>query len=121
MLARWTLGRVRLEIHDCEPSVGPQRLSQPGKIRNPIINVVIGIDDQNDIDRLGKIGRFGARQDRNESRKVLAVRALLKVAQHVRLDVNSKQLPFRYALGDLRAEISGAGSKIGDTGGRLKM
>ena len=53
--------------------------------------------------------------------KVLAVRTLFKVAQHVRFNVNSKQLPFRYAFSDLRAEITGSGPKISDPGSRLKM
>ena len=121
MFERWAFRRVRLEIHNREPSVGPQRHSQLGKVRNPVINVVIGIDEKNDINRLGKIGRFGARKDRDEHVKVLAVLTLLKVAHHVRFNVNSKQLPFRYAFSDLRAEISGASTKIGDTGARLKM
>lgn len=121
MFGRWTFRRVHLEIHYCDLSVAPQRPSQLRKVGNPVINVVIGIHDQNEIDWLGEIGRFGTRQDRDEHVKVLAVRALLKVAQHVRLNVNSKQLPFRYAFSDLRAEITGSGPKIGDTSGRLKV
>ena len=121
MFDRWTFRRVHFEIHYCEPSVASQRSSQVSKVRNPVINVVIGIHDQNEIDWLGEVGRFGARQYRDKYVKVLAVRTLLKIAQHVRFNINSKQLSVRYTFSDLCAEISGASAKIGDTTGRLKM
>ena len=58
-----------------------------------MINVVIGIDDQNQIDRLGKIRTAGTRQHGHEHAQMLALRAFPEetaraLALHARLEAS---------------------------------
>src|SRR5437016_5770474 len=60
VLGRWSVGGVRLEIHDHNSAVGPQRFTQSGEVRCAVGDMVIDVDDQNKVDRLRKIGGIGA-------------------------------------------------------------
>ena len=82
---------------------------------------MIGIHDQDEVYRLGKVRSFGIGQHGHEHAQTFAMRARSEVAQHVRFDVDREQLSFRYALGNPYAEISGAGTQIGNAAGALKM
>ena len=83
--------------------------------------MVIGIDDQNQIDRLGKIRTAGTRQHGDQKAQMFALRAFPEETQHVRLDVNCEQFPFWDEPGDARAEITRPGAKIGHTCGSVEM
>ena len=73
-----------------------------------VADVVISIDDDRDINRLGEIGRVGACLHRHEVDQMLTSRSFAKIAHHVRLDIGSKYFAFRDVLRNPHAEIPGS-------------
>ena len=72
--------------------------------------MVVGVDNKNEVHGLGKIGALCARQYGNQHAQIFMMRALTKVTEHFRFDIDGKQLSFGYQPGDPDAEISGAGT-----------
>lgn len=52
---RRSFGRVLSEIDDGNPSAGRESRSERAEVVRPMADVVIGVDDEDQIDRLGEI------------------------------------------------------------------
>ena len=50
--------------------------------------MVIGVDDENEVHRLGEVGTVRARLHRHEGLEMLSVRALGQIAEHLRFDID---------------------------------
>ena len=94
--------------------LGRNDLAQSGEVCGAVLDVVIRVDDQDEVDRFGKIGGVRARPHGLEHAQVLAMRPLAEVLQHLGLDIDGEHPSFRHPLGEAHAEISGAGAEIGD-------
>ena len=121
MLRRWTFRRFHFEVDDRKPTSRVQRLSQPVEVCDAIVDVVIGINDQNQVNRFWDIGRFFISYNRYYRAQVFTARTLAEVAQHLRFDVDSEHFAFWQALGNSHTEIPCAGSEIGNAGCRGKI
>lgn len=93
MLGRQTFRRIRLEIHDREASLRTERLFQAIEIAGAIVDVVVGVDDHDHVDRLRNIRAFLIRNYRKNVAQVFGTLAFAQVAQHVGLDVDRETLP----------------------------
>ena len=105
-------GGIRLEVDDRQPAARAQRRFQLGEIRDPVADVMIGVHDKNEVDRLGKVRGIASRLHRHKVRNVLASGALAEIANHVRFDIGGEDFAFRNTLRDLHAEIAGSGADI---------
>ncbi|MBP1690223.1 MAG: hypothetical protein H6Q34_796 [Deltaproteobacteria bacterium] len=107
---------VLLPIDDRYAPARLQRVAESPQIREPMVEMVVGVDDQHQVEGVRREPRIVERcQDRNDARGPFLLGAGAQVRDEIGLGVDREDDARRADNGiEIAAEIAGAGAEIGD-------